>query len=203
MLRIFLFFFALFMPYAASAVERSPTVIRVVGWVDLINGPVATTLESPFDLTLSITGDIDERGTYESVAADGLRESYADIRFDTDITLSTGSLQDSWTSQFGALALAKSDVGGNLVFDLGTDVNMYIAKRGPYGPSSLDFSGGIAFLFDGDLQDVRMDFFFQPSGAGAFGGRITQIEIVPEPSRSVLLIGSLFGLLPCRIRYRP
>ena len=197
---IFAYLIAMLMPPVASAVEQTPTVIRVVGKVDSIHGSVSTTLESSFDLTLSITGDIDDRGTYESMTANGVLESYADIRFDTDIGLSTGSFQNHWKSQFGALALVKSEVGGNLVFDLGTDINMYIAKQGPFGPPSLDFAGGIEYLLEGDPQDVRMDFLFEPSGTAAFGGRVTKIEVVPEPSLSVMLIGSLFGILIARRR---
>lgn len=176
---------AIWTSQSAPAEELRPTVLQFGGVIDMVEGTDQVELDSPFVLTVSILGEVPLHSMYQAPNGDGVLVSYADAIFDTDVQLQAGHFEQRWSSQFGAMSMSSSDVGSDLLLDLGSDFNALISKRGDEGLSSLDFAGAIDFLSDGEVDPLSLFFILDISGAaGSFGGTITSIELLSPPAAS-------------------
>ena len=181
---------SLLLPLQLAQGNALPLAVRVEGVVESTGHVPTMAANSPFTLDLVFHQIKDEHRFLQS----------ADFLFDVDITLTAAGVEQTWASQFGAMSLSQRDGdAGDLLLDLGSDLQIFLSKAGPGGSLELEFESGISFLTDGDLHQSRLAFFFEPGGIGLFDARVTSLTAVPEPTSGAMLwLGSLFGLFPSR-----
>ena len=163
------------------ATETTPLEIRIEGVIDdTVDSPEHVVTGAPFLLSLALAVEGGGTTRYEIDENTNL-----DLLLETDIALFTGGHHQTWRSQFGALSMSTNGLTADVLFDLGSEVQVYLARKGSPGSAELDLASGIDFLAR-DFTDASLVFLFEPGSVGSFRGTISDITFVPEPSSLIL-----------------